>query len=219
VSALAVALALVAAGGGAGAQAAEEPAERRLDVRAFQVEKSQSGPVPYYDVVDDGGEPYLRAVYRPPLDTVTMSVRVPEVLRRGVKKVRWRWRAMALPEGGDECREGRTDSAAAVYLVFKSGLNYHALKYVWSAVGRRGAVCARHRNPFTAQDTIILMSGPPLGAWRAEEVDPEREYRAHFARGDPSAEVPDLVAIAIMTDGDQTQSASAADYASFTLVR
>jgi hypothetical protein len=216
---IALAAALAVAAGSAGAQAAPEPTETRLDIRAFRVEKSQSGPVPYYDVVDDGEEPYLRAAYRPPLETVTMSVRVPEALRRGVKKVRWRWRAVALPAGGDECREGRTDSSAAVYLLFRCGLRYHALKYVWSAVGPRGAVCARRRNPFTAQDTTILESGAPLGEWVGEEVDPAAEYRAHFAPDDATAEVPDLVAIAVMTDGDQTLSASAADYAAFTLVR
>jgi hypothetical protein len=217
VSAALAALAAALVLGGAADDAPPVPGETHLDVRAFRVEKSQSGPVPYYDVAFERDEPYLRAAYRPPLDTVTMSVRVPEALRRGVKKVRWRWRAVTLPEGGDECQDGKTDSAAAVYLLWKRGLRYHALKYVWSAVGTKGAVCAKKRNPLTAQDTTILRSGPPLDEWVDEELDPTAEYRAHFTPDDPTSSVPDLVAIAVMTDGDQTQTPSAADYAGFTL--
>ena len=204
--------------GGAADDAPAVPNETHLDVRAFRVEKTQSRPVPYYDVAYEGDEPYLRAAYRPPLETVTLSVRLPEALRRGVKKVRWRWRAVTLPAGGDECQDGKTDSAAAVYLLWKRGLRYHALKYVWSAVGTKGSVCAKKRNPLTAQDTTILRSGPPLDEWVDEELDPDAEYRAHFTPGDPTSNVPDLVAIAVMTDGDDTRSPSAADYAAFTLV-
>jgi len=218
VSAGLAAVALALALGGAADDAPAVPGETHLDVRAFRVEKSQSGPVTYYEVAFEGDEPYLHAAYRPPLDTVTMSVRLPDALRRGVKKVRWRWRAVTLQEGGDECRDGKTDSAAAVYLLWKRGLRYHALKYVWSAVGTKGAVCAKKRNPLTAQDTTILRSGPPLDDWVDEEIDPTAEYRAHFRGGDPAADVPDLVAIAVMTDGDDTRSPSAADYAAFTLV-
>ena len=36
--------------------------------------------------------------------------------------------------------------------------------------------------------------------------------------GDPRARVPDLLGIAFMTDGDQTESRSEADYGSFSIV-
>jgi hypothetical protein len=45
------------------------------------------------------------------------------------------------------------------------------------------------------------------------------EFQHHFANGDPNADVPDLVGIGLMTDGDQTHSDSAADYADFVLVK
>ncbi len=194
------------------------PVETRLDVHAFAVEHGQSGPVSYYQVEEDPAEAFLRARYRPPLESVTLSVHVPEALRRAVKKVRWRWRAMALPIGGDECRAERGDSSAAVYLVFHGTLRWYALKYVWSTVGRKGSTCAKRRTPFTAQDSIIRESGAPIGEWVTEEVDPAAEFRAHFSNRDTDSPVPDLVALAIMTDGDQTQSASSADYTGFTLV-
>ncbi len=68
------------------------------------------------------------------------------------------------------------------------------------------------------QDTVILESDGPLGIWKQEEVDPSAEFRAHFENGDPNADVPDLVGIGLMTDGDQTHSISAADYTGFALL-
>ena len=44
--------------------------------------------------------------------------------------LRWRWRALELSRGGDECREGKGDSAAVVYVSWKRGLRYYTLKYV-----------------------------------------------------------------------------------------
>jgi len=39
------------------------------------------------------------------------------------------------------------------------------------------------------------------------------------AGGNPNADVPDLVGLGLMSDGDQTRSTSAADYATFQLVQ
>jgi hypothetical protein len=54
--------------------------------------------------------------------------------------------------------------------------------------------------------------------WKQESIDPSADFRAHFEGGDPHADVPDLVGIGIMSDGDQTQSISSADYTGFVLV-
>ena len=68
------------------------------------------------------------------------------------------------------------------------------------------------------QDTVILESGGPVNEWRTEEIDPSAEFRAHFEKGNPNADVPDLVGLGIMSDGDQTNSISSADYEGFTLL-
>jgi len=122
-----------------------------------------------------------------------------------------------LPHGGDECKRGKADSAAVVYVSWKRGLRYYTLKYVWSAVGARGAVCDKKRNPLVAQDTIILESGAPLGEWKPVNVDLRAEFRQHFEDGAVDADVPDLFGIGLMSDGDQTESVSSADFADFTL--
>lgn len=190
---------------------------RAIDLQAFRVIERESGPDNYYSLVR-GPEPYWHAAYHPPLQTMVLGYQIPDGERRLVSKIRWKWRAVVLPNGGDECAADKGDSAAVVYVTFRKTLRWYTLKYVWSAVGKKGKTCDRKRNPFVAQDTIVVDSGPPLGQWRAIEVDPDAEFRKHFADGDPKADVPDLVGVAIMSDGDQTSSTSEADYGGFSLV-
>ena len=192
--------------------------ETRLDVHTFRVVESYSGSISYYRVVEDPIEPFIRAIYRPPLETVTLGIEIPDQHRHGVKKIRWRWRAMVLPKNGDECKGGQGDSSAVIYVSWKRGLKWYSLKYVWSAVGKKGQVCDQKRNLFVVQDTIIRETGGPVGVWMNEEIDPSAEFRAHFENGDPNAEVPAFAGIGIMSDGDQTKSVSAADYTGFSLL-
>jgi hypothetical protein len=202
-----------------GARRADADTDVVIDPSAWRTIPSESGPVNYYSLVRDPSGSFIRARYQPPWKTTVLGIKIGEGDRRRVRKVRWSWRALTLPAGGDECAKGRADSAAVVYLTWKSGLRYHALKYVWSAVGPRGATCDRKRNPFVAQDTVILESGGPLDAWRTEEIDINAEYRKHFEGGDPNAAIPDFVGIGVMSDGDQTGSESAADFGPFVLIR
>jgi hypothetical protein len=202
--------------------AGEEPRSQPvtpIDVHSFRVLESYSGPVSYYKLVEDPDLPFIRAVYRPPLETVTLGAEVPDSLRQHTRRVRWKWRAQVLPKGGNECKEGLGDSAATVYVSWKRGLKWYSIKYSWSSEGEKGRVCDQKRNLFVVQDTVILESGGPLGQWKTEEIDPAAEFRAHFEGGNPNADVPDLVGLGIMSDGDQTKSISAADYAGFALLR
>ena len=201
-----------------GPAASAERKTTKIDVHQFRVVESYSGPVSYYKIVEDPDQAFIRAVYRPPLETVTLGAEVPENLRDKTKKFRWRWRVHVLPKGGNECAPGFGDSAATLYVSWKRGLKWYALKYVWSSVGRKGQVCDQKRNLFVVQDTIVLESGGPLGIWKDEEIDPSAEFRAHFENNDPHADVPDFVGIGIMSDGDQTHSISSADYAGFAIV-
>ncbi len=193
--------------------------EQRLDVGKWQIIQRESGPDNYYSVVEDATLPFIRARYRPPFKTAVLGYQLDDAARASARRVSWKWRATALPRGGDECVDGKGDSAAVVYVTWKRGFRYYTLKYVWSAVGKQGAVCDSRRNPFVAQDTIILRSGGPLDTWQQEQVDLASEFRTHFEGGDPKAEVPGFLGIAIMTDGDQTGSESGADYADFVLER
>jgi hypothetical protein len=174
--------------------------------------------VNYYSVGREGGVSFVRSRYRPPLKTVVLGWQTPDASRSRARKLKWSWRARTLPVGGNECAPGKGDSAAVVYATWKRGLRYYTLKYVWTAIGKKGAVCDSKRNPFVAQDTVVLRAGPPLDSWQTEEIDLRADFRKHFEDGDPSADVPDFVGVGIMTDGDQTRSESSADFGTFTLV-
>jgi hypothetical protein len=193
------------------------PLTAKYPAAAFRVVREKSGPVNYYRVVEEAGVTFLRSAYRHPFETAVMGIAVASADRPRATRLAWSWRAHTLPRGGDECAAGKQDSAAVVYVTWKRGLRWYTLKYVWSAVGTKGQVCDRKRNPFVAQDTIIVESGAPLGAWKRVELDLRAEFRRHFEDGDPEAEVPDLAGIGVMSDGDQTRSESAADFAKFEL--
>lgn len=212
VAATLFALALSAIGLGAPATGGKQ-----LPLAQFQLVERVSGPVNYYSLVTAEQPHFIHSDYKPGYKTAVVGYSFGESEQRA-SRLSWRWRAQALPRGGDECASGKGDSAAVVYVSWKRGLRYYTLKYVWSAVGARGAVCDQKRNPFLAQDTVILESGGPLGQWRSVELDLRREFRKHFEDGDREAEVPDLFGIGLMSDGDQTKSPSSADFADFTLL-
>src|SRR6185295_1666683 len=173
----------------------------------------------YYRTVDDRGQSFIRAFYNPPEATVTLFRSVPDELKHGVRHMKWRWRAQVLPRGGNECAAGHGDSAAAVYVTWKRGMRWYSLKFVWSSEAPAGATCNRIRNPLVASDSIVLRTGTTSDGWVEENVDPEDLFRQHFKDGDPSSDIPELQGIGLMSDGDQTRSISAADYAGFVLYK
>jgi hypothetical protein len=193
------------------------PREVSIDPGQWRVVERDSGPVNYYAVVRDPPWPFVRARYRPPMATTVLGWQAPDAVRPGARLLRWKWRAEAFPRGGNECERGQGDSAAVVYATWKSGLRWLTIKFVWSSVGPLGTTCDRKRNPFMAQDTVVLESGGALDQWKDESVDLRAEFRRHFEDGKPDADVPDFVGIGLMSDGDQTHSESAADYAAFVV--
>lgn len=207
--------------------AAQKPRAIPFDVHDFGILGQSYDPEnpgkqerTYYRTVDEGGLSFIRAVYPPPQSTVTLYHSVPDELRRGVRRMDWRWRAQVLPRKGNECVAGLGDSAAAVYITWKRGMRWYSLKFVWSSEAPAGATCNRIRNPFVASDSIVLRTGPAgSDGWVEESVDPEELFRQHLTDGDADNEIPELQGIGLMTDGDQTRSASAADYAGFVLYK
>jgi len=191
----------------------------RLEPSAFRIIPSESGPVNYFRRMESPAGEFIRASYEPPIKTAVLGFEIPDEFKHDVKSLSWRWRAQALPTGGYECVKAKSDSAAVVYVSWRRGLRWYALKYVWSTTAPKGTVCEKKRNPFRAQDTIVLESGGPLNEWRAVRLDPDAEFRKHFEDGDAKAEVPALIGVALMSDGDQTGTKSSADYGDFLLAK
>ena len=186
-----------------------------LPVTELKNVDGDSGKDRYYRVANEDGHPYLAVDYRPPMETATLGVRIPDHLRQLETRASWRWRIRSFPKGGDECFGNRGDSAAGVFLTFHRGLKWTLLKYIWSEVEPVGTVCDKRSNPFVVRQTTILEKGGALGVWHQESLDPKEEYVRHF--GGKREDVPDLVGMGLLTDGDQTKSVSAADYSDFVL--
>jgi len=195
-----------------------------LSIVVLPLDLSKLAPMPgdedassYYRLERDERGPFIRSDYRPGMKAQKLALELPANARGGRHVLRWRWWARVLPTGGDECADGKGDSAASVYVGWRRGLRWYGLKYAWSSVGKKGAICDSKRNPFLVGDAIHLESGPPLDEWVDERVDLEADFRAHFEDGDPKAEVPELIGVALLSDGDATGTEASADFGGFEL--
>lgn len=182
---------------------------------AFTVFKEDSGPVNYYAVGSDDGLPILRGLYKPGLRNVVLMAQVPEKARQAVKSVSWRWRAHVFPAEANDCGPGAPDEAASVFLIFKAGLKLMAVKYSWATVGTVGTSCQSNRGWFFDRDTVIVQVGGEPDVWTSYRFDPRQEFVKRF--GGKPEDVPDFVAFAVMTDGDNSKTAAEADYADFVI--
>ncbi len=204
----------------AAALAATAPVDAHpLDARRFALVPGETSKVTYYELRDSPEGPFVHADYRRGLDTMKRGIPLTDVERQRYHRLRWRWRVLVFPTGGDECSsDDKQDSGASLYLGWRSGLRWYSLKYVWTQGSPQGTVCRKMRNPFVVSDTVVLESGGPTGVWATETLDLDREFRAHFTGGDAHAEIPRFIGFMILTDGDQTHSPASADYGNFELL-
>jgi Protein of unknown function (DUF3047) len=200
------------ADGGAPARSGHQLA---IPLESFNIFKEDSGPVNYYSVMSDKDGGMIRAAYKRGLKTVVLDTEVPKEVRQRVTRVSWRWRVHTLPRDANDCGPGFPDSAASVFLAFKAGLKLMVLKYVWSTTGTVGATCQSTRGWFFDRDTTLVEVGGPLDVWKSVDVDPRADFVRHY--GGKLEDVPDFVAVGMLTDGDQSDSPAEADYADFVL--
>ena len=122
----------------------------------------------------------------------------------------WSWRAHVLPEEGNENIKKKDDSGASVYVFFPGPLMLKKIvKYVWSTTLAPGT---RTVSPFYFNlKVVVLRSGSDsLGKWVHETVNVFDDYTKFF--GSP----PDkAMGIALLSDGDNTNSSAEADYDDF----
>lgn len=186
-----------------------------LDIRSFQVLKESSGKDNYYSVESGPDGPYLAARYRPPFDTMVRGIEAPERFRRTLSAIRWRWRVRVFPKGADDCNPDVGDAAAGVFATFKAGMKVMVIKYVWNTVGPANRSCELANNWFFAKREVVLRSGGAPDTWHTETVNPRADFVRYF--GGKLEDVPDFMALGVLTDGDATNSRSEADYTDFVL--
>lgn len=146
--------------------------------------------------------------------------------------LRWQWKIERGLTVANERVKAGDDFAARVYLLFRfdaaratlaqrlrhrlgtmlygEEVPGNALNYVWTSDEPAGA---RWQNPFSAEAEMIALGRGPLTDWAAAEADVAADYRAAFGH-----EPPPLLALAVMTDADNTCQQAVAYYADFRFV-
>ena len=223
---LAVWLAFAAAhGGGARAEETELPAPGRGGWRPLAFPKVSQLTV--YTPVELDGREAVRAESRCSASALLFRLEAVELER--TPRLRWEWRVERdLVVADHRIKEG-DDFAARVYVLFEfraegaslwerlqrraaavmfgSELPDNAINYVWSSCEPAGAAWD---NPFTPHSRMVSLGAGPLGMWRSEDVDVLADYRTHFG-----APVPPVVAVAVMSDSDNSCQAAEAYLARF----
>lgn len=125
----------------------------------------------------------------------------------------WRWRAKVLPKGGNELNKSTCDIAASIYIILRaSKWRPQSIKYTWSTsldVGTQGS------SPFaiwpSRSDFIVVESGyDKLGQWVNHKINVLEAYKSLYHKTTVDSKL--IKALALMTDSDNTESSSAADY-------
>ena len=120
----------------------------------------------------------------------------------------WSWEVDNLVSKGDARTKAGDDYPARIYVVFPSLFFWRtkALNYVWA---NRLPVGQAIPNSFTANAMMVAVeSGPAhLGQWRSYRRNIYEDFRRYFGY-----EPPEVGAIAIMTDTDNTGEKASACY-------
>ncbi|MEJ2470929.1 MAG: DUF3047 domain-containing protein [Desulfuromonadales bacterium] len=121
----------------------------------------------------------------------------------------WRWKINGIIPGGDGRSKAGDDYAARVYVVFPHWffLKTRSLNYIWANVLPQGTV---QPNAYTGNAMMIAVNSgaEKAGQWVSVERNIVEDYRRAFGE-DP----PQVGAIAVMTDTDNTGQEATAWYA------
>ena len=118
--------------------------------------------------------------------------------------LRWSWKVVRLPSGGDVREAGRDDQAAQLYVVFPRWPSPRSTSdvvgYVWDSHAPTGTTLTHPRAPNVR--IVVLQSGPArLDAWVPEERNVAADYQTLFGRP-----APRVGKVALMSDSNDTRS-------------
>jgi hypothetical protein len=120
--------------------------------------------------------------------------------------LRWSWKAVRLPTGGDAREEPSDDQVAQIYVVMLRWpfprVNSDVLGYLWDTRAPSGTRVTRPRAA-NVRSIVVETGYQQLGLWVREERDVYQDYRELFGR-QPAR----IGKIALMTDSNDTGSES-----------
>jgi hypothetical protein len=183
-----------------------------------------------YALERDGKDVWVTAESR---DSASALVREIQVDPKMYPILRWRWRVENILQKGDARKKEGDDYPARVYVNFRYDPNNAslwekaqyglarsiygeyppkaALNYIWANKLKRGEAVY---SAYTSRAKLIaIQSGRGrIGTWIAEERNIYHDYISYFGE-----EPPEVAAIAIMTDTDDTGEEGIAYYADIAL--
>lgn len=178
-----------------------------------------------YSLVTQDGGTVLRAEANKSMSGLTHAVRVN---LRAFPLLRWRWKVSAPVQNADMTTKTGDDYAARIYVLFdypseklpfSTRVKLHiaealygqpiptaALNYIWDNRNPLGTI---QPNTYTDRARmIVVQSGAAhAGQWMTETRDLAADFRAAFGE-----EPPDVVAVALATDTDNTGESATAWY-------
>lgn len=184
-----------------------------------------------YSIAMDAGKAVLKAEAHASMSGLIHPVRV---RLRDFPQLRWRWKITAPVKGADMTRKTGDDYAARIYVMFDypvdklsfgtrtklkiaetvygQSIPTAALNYVWDNRHPVGTVQA---NTYTdrARMVVVRSGGAQAGEWITETRDLAADFRAAFGE-----EAPDVVAVALATDTDNTGESAVAWYGDIEFV-
>ncbi len=163
-----------------------------------------------YTLVVDGNVRVLKAHSRAAASGMYKEVTLEP---RKFPVLRWSWKIGGTIPGGNERTKEGDDYAARVYLVFPRTLFWKtkAINYIWANTLPKGEALP---NAYTANAMMVAVESgdEKAGMWVTEERNVYEDYRRLFGE-----EPPEIGAVALMTDTDNTGGEATAYYGNITL--
>lgn len=163
---------------------------------------------PTYDfaVVENAGHKALHLKSRDESSTISKEIKGLVNLKE-TPILEWRWKAVALPQGGGSCRKATDDQAAQVYVTwprFPEQLRSRIIGYVWDSTVPAGTICKSQKTGTVTY--VVVRSGPAdLGQWLTEQRNVRDDFKTIYGE-DPD----NPAALSLSIDSNDTHSTAAA---------
>jgi len=165
-----------------------------------------------YTLVSEGGKTVLKAHS---VKAASAKIYPIEARAQETPMLRWSWKVERTLAREDVIRKQGDDFAARVYVVFPGTFLWQtrAINYVWAARMPKGSIAP---SPYTDHNQLVAVEtgDGESGQWKQEERNILDDYRSIF-----HDEPPEVGAIAVMTDTDDTQDEVTAWYGDISLGR
>ena len=121
--------------------------------------------------------------------------------------MRWKWRALELPAGGDGRVEGKGDQPIHIYVISGSMMAQRCVSYTWETETPRAATQSFSLFMGVFEDTWWCIRNKEDGTnvWYTEERNVGADFKACYGS------VPATVAIMVFCKADKTRSRAAAE--------